>query len=82
MSEQSLISEIKTYIRASGPVTCTQIASAINAAPQDVISVIREAVDRGSLAEKNGYYDICRQPSESRRSSYSWVEGNTLPAWV
>ncbi|WP_329600861.1 hypothetical protein [Citrobacter koseri] len=82
MSEQSLISVIKTYIRASGPVTCTQIASAINAAPQDVISVIREAVERGSLAEKNGYYDICRQPSESRRSSYSWVEGNTLPAWV
>lgn len=52
MSEQSLISVIKTYIRASGPVTCTQIACAINAAPQDVISVIREAVDRGSLAEK------------------------------
>ncbi|ECQ3654982.1 hypothetical protein J1L90_004353 [Salmonella enterica subsp. enterica serovar Thompson] len=52
MSEQSLISEIKTYIWASGPVTCTQIATAINAAPQDVISVIREAVDRGSLAEK------------------------------
>lgn len=82
MSEISVISEIKKALVATGPATCSQIAQAINAAPQDIIPVLRDAIDRGTLAEKNGFYDICRKASESCRSSYAWVEGNAIPAWV
>jgi hypothetical protein len=78
----SLIGEIKTAIRASGPVTCAQIARAINATPWDVIQVLRDAVARGMLAEKNGYYDFQRAADESPRVTHRWVEGNTVPVWV
>lgn len=82
MSENILISKIKKALSASGPATCSQIAAAINAEPKDVISVLREAVDREALAEKNGFYDFNRKANESFRKPYIWIEGRTVPAWV
>ncbi|WPM85235.1 hypothetical protein QNH14_02370 [Apirhabdus apintestini] len=76
----SIIIDIKSFIRANGPATCRDIAAAVNAEPRDIIPILRNAVDRMALSERNGFYDLLS--TESRRQSFNWIEGCALPGWV
>ncbi len=87
-----MIDSIKSVLTEKGEMTCLQLVSVTGKSAQELISVLRRAVDGGELSERNGFYAlpsadgmVSRRRSYgvvSRRCSYKWVEGTVLPEWV
>ncbi|EPC3501364.1 hypothetical protein QJ445_10865 [Salmonella enterica] len=78
-----MIDSIKSVLTEKGEMTCLQLVSVTGKSAQELISVLRRAVDGGELSERNGFYTL--PPADgtlSRRCSYKWVEGAVLPKWV
>lgn len=78
-----MIDSIKSVLTDKGEMTCLQLVSVTGKSAQELISVLRRAVDGGELSERNGFYAL--PPADgalSRRCSYKWVEGTVLPKWV
>ncbi|MFB9085321.1 hypothetical protein ACFFW8_05470 [Erwinia tracheiphila] len=64
-------------------MTCLQLVSVTGKSAQELISVLRQAVDGGELSERNGFYALTSSDGAvSRRCSYKWVERTVLPKWV
>ncbi|EPM0022677.1 hypothetical protein PU088_000990 [Citrobacter farmeri] len=78
-----MIDSIKSVLTEKGEMTCLQLVSATGKSAQELITVLRNAVDAGELAERNGFYALTSSDGAvSRRCSYKWVEGTVLPKWV
>ncbi|MCX9039382.1 hypothetical protein NLN82_25580 [Citrobacter portucalensis] len=78
-----MIESVKAILRDKGEQTCLQLVSTTGKSAQDLIVVLREAVETGKLQERNGFYDIFRvKTAMTSRRSFSWVEGTVLPKWV
>ena len=75
------ISKIKSALRESGPATGSGIAALLGVDPSAVVPVLRNAVERAAVIERNGFYSVMRMSCNGRQS-YAWVEGNELPEWV
>lgn len=78
-----MIDSIKSVLTEKGEMTCLQLVSVTGKSAQELISVLRRAVDGGELSERNGFYALPSSDGTlSRRCSYKWVEGTVLPKWV
>lgn len=78
-----MIDSINSALMEKGEMTCLQLVSATGKSAQELITVLRNAVDAGELAERNGFYHIpASGTAVSRRRSFKWVEGTILPKWV
>lgn len=50
-----MIDSIKSVLTEKGEMTCLQLVSMTGKSAQELISVLRRAVDGGELSERNGF---------------------------
>lgn len=53
-----MIDSIKSVLTEKGEMTCLQLVSQTGKSAQELISVLRRAVDGGELSERNGFYTL------------------------